>query len=169
MNKIIGFLGEVERRIAYFLLVLLTVLLFIQILNRYLFMSSIAWMEETCRLSFVWLIYFSVAIAAKEGRHIRVNIVDLFLPPRVLKVITYIADIFWIAFNLILTYFGVLLVKSTFEFEFRAPVTNLHMGIVFFVIPFCFALMAFRVIYYNVLVILKRAPGTSEDSALPGL
>lgn len=168
MRKIIGFLGEMERRIAYFLLVLLTVLLFTQILNRYLFMTSIAWMEETCRLSFVWLIYFSVAIAAKEGRHIRVNIVDLFLPPLALKIVTYIADIFWIIFNLTLTYFGVLLVKSTFEFEFRAPVTDLHMGIVFFVIPFCFALMAFRVIFYNVLHILKRAPD-SEDRALGGL
>ena len=169
MRKIIGFLGDMERRIAYFLLVLLTVLLFVQILNRYLFMTSIAWMEETCRLSFVWLIYFSVAIAAKEGRHIRVNIVDLFLPPLALKAITYLADAFWIAFNLALTYFGILLVKSTFEFEFRAPVTNLHMGIVFFVIPFCFALMAFRVIYFNVLSILKKTPDIPEDRALDPL
>ena len=68
MHKIIGFLGDIERRVAYFLLVLLTTLLFVQILNRYLFMTSIAWMEETCRLSFVWLIYFSVAIAAKENQ-----------------------------------------------------------------------------------------------------
>ncbi len=169
MHKILGFLGDIERRVAYFLLVLLTVLLFTQILNRYVFKTSIAWMEEICRLSFVWLIYFSVAIAAKEGRHIRVNIVDLFLPPRALTIITYIADAFWIIFNILLTYFGILLVKSTFEFEFRAPVTNLHMGIVFAVIPFCFALMAFRVIFYNVLHVLKKDPGSSEDRALDGL
>ena len=162
MKRILYFLGKIEDRITGVLLVLLTTLLFVQILNRYIFYRSDVWIEEICRMSFIWLVYLSVAIATKEGRHIRVNLVDLFLPPSVLKVLTLIADFFWLCFNLILVYLGVLLVKSTFEYKYLAPVTNVHMGIIYSVIPFAFALMTFRVVYYNIKE-RKESRTTSEN------
>ena len=146
MKKLITFLADFEAKFAYILLLSIVVFLSVQIFNRYFFHHTFVWLEEISRISFIWLIYFSVALAAKEGRHIRVGIVDLFLPAFPLKIINYIADLLWISFNLCIVFLGILLVKSTFEFEYRAPVTDLHMGIAFFVIPFCFALMTFRVI-----------------------
>lgn len=150
MKGILRFLGDFEAKFAYLLLVCLVLLLCVQIVDRYLFHHTFVWLEEISRISFIWLIYFSVAVAAKEGRHIRVGIVDLFLPAFVLKLINYIADSLWVSFNLVLIFLGILLVKSTFQFEYRAPVTDLHMGLAFFVIPFCFAVMTFRVILYNI-------------------
>ena len=158
MKKILRFLGEFETSFAELLLVVLTILLFVQILNRYLFHQSFVWLEEICRISFVWLIYFAVAIAAKENRHIRVNIINFFLPAFPLKIVTLFADTLWVGFNLILTWLGLLLVKSTIEYEYRSPVTEVHMGIIYFVIPFCFALMAFRVIYFNIKNIRQIEP-----------
>ena len=150
MKIILNFLGKFEERFAYSLLVLLTLMLFVQILNRYLFKQSYVWLEECARISFVWLIYFAVAIAVKENRHIRVGIVDLFLPPLALRYVNLLADFLWVVFNAIMTYLGILLVKSAIDYDTRSPVTETHMALIYSVIPFCFALMVIRVIYYNV-------------------
>jgi len=163
MKKIFRFLGEFEANFAELLLVVLTILLFVQILNRYLFHQSFVWIEEICRISFVWLIYFSVAFASKENRHVRVKIIDMFLPAFPLKVATLVADTLWVGFNLAIAWFGLVLVKSTIEYEYRSPVTEIHMGAVYFVIPFCFALMAFRVIFYNIKNIKNPQEPVSAD------
>ena len=158
MKKILRFLGEFETGFAEVLLVVLTILLFVQILNRYLFHTSFVWLEEICRISFVWLIYFAIAIAAKENRHIRVNVINMFLSATSLKIATLFADALWVGFNLIMTWLGIVLIKSTIQYEYRSPVTEIHMGIIYFVIPFCFALMAFRVIIYNIKSIKHPEP-----------
>ena len=163
MKKILRFLSEFEIGFAELLLAILTVLLFFQILNRYFFHKSFVWLEEICRISFVWLIYFAVAIAAKENRHIRVNVINMFLPAFALKIATLIADTLWVAFNLIMTWLGILLIKSTIQYEYRSPVTEIHMGFVYFVIPFCFALMAFRIIIFNIKNIKNTQPKMSHS------
>ena len=145
-----NFLGKFEERIAYSLLIILTVLLFIQILNRYLFKQSYVWLEECARISFVWLIYFAVAIAVKENRHVRVGIVDLFLPSIALRYVNLLADLLWVLFNAVMTYFGIVLVESAITYHTRSPVTETPMALIYSVIPFCFALMVVRVIYYNI-------------------
>ena len=150
MKFILNFLGKFEERFAYSLLIILTLLLFIQILNRYLFKQSYVWLEECARISFVWLIYFAVAIAVKENRHIRVGIVDLFLPASALRYVNLLADLLWVLFNAVMTYFGVVLVESAITYDTRSPVTETHMALIYSVIPFCFALMVIRVIYYNI-------------------
>jgi C4-dicarboxylate transporter DctQ subunit len=150
MKIILNFLGKFEERIAYSLLIILTVLLFIQILNRYLFKQSYVWLEECARISFVWLIYFAVAIAVKENRHVRVGIVDLFLPSIALRYVNLLADLLWVLFNAVMTYFGIVLVESAITYHTRSPVTETPMALIYSVIPFCFALMVVRVIYYNI-------------------
>jgi len=150
MKVILKFLGKFEERFAYSLLIILTLLLFIQILNRYLFKQSYVWLEECARISFVWLIYFAVAIAVKENRHIRVGIVDLFLPPLALRYVNLLADLLWVLFNAILAYLGFMLVKSAIDYDTKSPVTETHMALIYSVIPFCFTLMVIRVVFYNI-------------------
>lgn len=150
ITKIIRIIMGFEKYGASFLLTLITLLLFSQILTRYIFSFTIIWVEEICRLSFVWLVYFSVIVAANEGRHIRVRIVDLFLPPLALNIVNIIADFIWVILDFFIVYLGILLIKSTIVYEFKTPVTNIPMGFVYFVIPFCFAMIGFRVISFNI-------------------
>lgn len=139
-----------ETTFSQLLLVLLSVLLSIQIVNRYLFSTSFVWLEEIARVSFVWLVYFAVAGAARENRHIEIGVVDLFVPPSGLKVIKLLADILVIVFDLVIVWLGILLIWSTIQYGDRSPVTEIPMGFIYAVIPFCFALMAFRVLYAKV-------------------
>jgi TRAP-type C4-dicarboxylate transport system permease small subunit len=145
MTRLGRFLSSFESTLASVLVVFLTVLLSIQIFNRYFFHLSLVWVEEIARISFVWMIYFAIAGAARENRHVRVGIIDLFLPPRALRVVTFIADAIVFAFSLVVVWLGIELIRSSIRFGDRSPVTEIPMSIIYAVIPFCFALIAYRV------------------------
>jgi TRAP-type C4-dicarboxylate transport system permease small subunit len=53
MKKTLGFLRTFEQTFSYVLIVLLTVLLSTQVINRYIFSTSFVWVEEIARISFV--------------------------------------------------------------------------------------------------------------------
>ena len=149
MKKTFQFLGSFERSFSYFLVVFLTVILFVQITNRYVFSTSFVWLEEIARISFVWLIYFSVASAARENAHIRVGLIDLILQPAAIRIIDYFADALVIGFNIVIVWLGIELMRSSIAFGDKTPVTDIPMPVIYAVIPFCFALMAFRILGYN--------------------
>ena len=158
MNAIRRSFGSFEMILAGFLLVLLTVLLAVQIVNRYVLGSSFVWLEEIARISFVWLIYFSAAGAARDDRHIRIEIIDLFVGPAAIRVITLIADALVIVFDLVVVWLGILLMWSTIQYGDTTPVTDIPMGIIYAVIPVCFGLMAYRLFLFN----LRKRAGTLE-------
>jgi C4-dicarboxylate transporter, DctQ subunit len=145
-NKVLKSVATFEATLSYVLLVLLTILLLIQIINRYVFQTSFVWIEEISRISFVWLVYFSAVNAAREDQHVRVCIVDLFVSARTLKVVNLVADVLVVGFDLVVVWLGVLLIKSTIEFGDVSPVTDIPMGLIYAVIPICYGLMALRVI-----------------------
>ena len=84
--------------------------------------------------------------------------IDAFVPASVVKVITIFADILVIGFSLFIVWLGFDLIGSTIEFNEKTPVTNIPMGIIYAVIPFCFALMAIRILGYNMKQVFKKSP-----------
>jgi len=165
MRHLARFFATFESTLASVLVVALTVLLSVQIVNRYVFQTSMVWVEEIARISFVWMIYFAVAGAARENRHVRVGIIDLFLPPRALRVVTLVADAIVFAFSLVVVWLGIALVRSSIRFGDRSPVTEIPMSVIYAVIPFCFALIAYRVASAHLRK--SQAGAEAEAEALP--
>ncbi len=161
MTAVRRYFGNFEMMLAGFLLVLLTLLLSVQIVNRYIFGTSFVWLEEIARISFVWLIYFSAAGAARDDRHIRIEIVDLFVGPAAIKVITLIADALVFVFDLVVVGLGILLVQSTIQYGDTTPVTDIPMGIIYAVIPICYGLMAYGLLRFN----MRKRAGAIEPAA----
>jgi TRAP-type C4-dicarboxylate transport system permease small subunit len=154
MNAVRRYFASFEMILAGVLLVAMTLLLAVQIVERYILGSSIVWLEEIARICFVWLIYFSAAGATRDDRHIRIEILDLFLGPAALKWVTLFADVLTIGFDLVIVWLGILLVKSSIQYGDVTPVTNIPMGFIYVVIPVCYGLMAYRLFDFN---IRKRA------------
>lgn len=160
MNAVRRYFAGFEMILAGFLLVLLTALLAVQIVNRYILGTSIVWLEEIARISFVWMIYFSAAGATRDDRHIRIEIIDLFVGQAVVRWVTLIADILTIGFDLAVVWLGLLLVQSTVQYGDVTPVTNIPMGIIYAVIPVCYGLMAYRLFRFN----MRKRAGMVEPA-----
>ena len=152
-----------ETLLSCVLVVFLTILLFVQIINRYVFSVSFVWLEEIARISFVWLIYFCVAAAARENSHIRVGLIDFILPRGAIRIVNILADILVVAFSAFVAWYGVVLMRSSVELGDTSPVTDIPMYIVYAVIPVCFLLIAYRVLEYH-LVADDSQGGTDRET-----
>ena len=51
----------------------MSIIIFIQVIMRYVFQNSLTWSEELARYMFVWLVYFAVSFTARREKHIRID------------------------------------------------------------------------------------------------
>lgn len=84
MGKLFQFIDDhLEEYIASLLFVVFTVLMFCNVVMRYVFQDSIPWAEEIILLLFIWFVWFSIPFATKLDSHAKVTFVQDWLPDRV--------------------------------------------------------------------------------------
>ena len=133
-----------ERWVSIFLIAFLAVILFVEVLFRYIFYRSVGWINEFSGFIFVWFIYLSISYITGKRAHIRVQILDLFLPQRFIRYVDVGMDSLWLAFNGLMTYYGLQLVLSVFQYPFRTPILDISMAYPYSIIPLAFGLMTIR-------------------------
>ncbi|MCY7308955.1 MAG: TRAP transporter small permease [Rhodoferax sp.] len=95
---------------SYFVLVLL------QVFFRYVLNESLFWAEELVRGLMVWGVMVSSALVAASRDHIRVEVLELMLPPTGRRIVVRIANVLCIAFSLILLWAAIQLMdRSWFQ------------------------------------------------------
>ena len=146
MSILISVLNNFERWIAAVLIACLSVLLFVEVLFRYIFYTSVGWISEITGFMFIWFIYLSISHTTKLGTHIRVEILDLILPAGWLRYLDLCTNLMWLAFNILMTYYGIRLVLSVIEYPFRTPILDISMTYPYAIIPFAFGVMTLRLL-----------------------
>ena len=135
-----------------------------QIVARYVFFTSISWVEEFSRIVFIWYIYLSISWIIIQGRHVRVNVLQYVVPEFLLKYFNFLADSLWLLFNVVLGYYGVLFVISEITVYEETAELEIPVAIVHAIIPIGFTIMAFRLIQYMVRVYVKGEPEVVFDT-----
>ena len=134
-----------ERWVAVFLIAFLTVILFVEVLYRYLLYKSVGWISEFSGFIFVWFLYLSVSYITGQNSHIRVQILDLFTPKSYIKYVDLCMSFLWLGFNVLMTYYGIQLVLSVIQYPFKTPILDISMAYPYAIIPLAFGLMTIRV------------------------
>ena len=80
------------------LMFLMSIIIFVQVVMRYVFHSSLTWSEEMARYLFVWLVYFSVAYTAKKEAHIRIDAAINLYPKKARPYVEILSEIIVLAF-----------------------------------------------------------------------
>jgi TRAP-type C4-dicarboxylate transport system permease small subunit len=137
----------IERLVRWIVIVLMlamTVLVFLQIVFRYVFNVPLGWSEEMARFSFVWVSFLGASALMQLREHINVRVFLDRFPPRLQAACVLAASVC----ALVCVYFflagGIAL--TTNEWHQLAPATELPMGWVYLVIPVSAALMGLWVI-----------------------
>ncbi len=106
--KILNWLDEhFEEYILVFLSAFMVVVIFLQVIMRYVFGNSLAWSEEIARYAFIWLIYIGVSYAVKRNKHLGVDAFGMMFERKGRLVIAFIANISFLIFALVMTYYGI--------------------------------------------------------------
>lgn len=98
--------------IAMALLVLMTVLIFADVICRYFLHFSIAWAGEVSLIFLVWFVFIALAVGVRKRVHISIDFLSYFLPKAVVEgVVQRLVDVLTIGFGCVLVYFGIELIQ----------------------------------------------------------
>jgi len=98
---------KIELNIGIALLSIITILILIQVLLRYIFGKPLFWIEEICIYAFIWAAFIGASYVFKYKRHIQVKILTEILSSKMkdyMNIFVYICVIFFLAFILPLAY-----------------------------------------------------------------
>ena len=92
----------VEILIAFFLAVMI-ILVFMNVVFRYLFSKGFAWSEEIARLCFIYLVYLGSIGAMRDNRHLLIDSILIRVPVLWQKIIYFLIQVCIIWLMVILT------------------------------------------------------------------
>ena len=95
-----------------FLLVAMTLIVFTQVIARYIFEAPLSWSEELARFILIWLSMLSAAYAFKTRSHFALTILVNKLPEKYQKITSFCIQIIVAIFFLIICYYSVIFVHS---------------------------------------------------------
>ena len=144
-------LDNIEGYLCKFFLGFFVILLFVQVVMRVVFHTSLTWSEECSRFAFVWFAYLGASYAARLGAHNRVTFQFKFVPKQVGDISQLVADLIWIGFNSVMTYKSIETIQDMLEFPFLSPALDLPMHYIYMIFPFAFTLITVRIIQVNIL------------------
>lgn len=165
MNKILTLVLDNTRKFLYYLSVssiaLMLVIIFFQVISRYLFNHSFEWSEELARFLFVWTVFIGSALIIGDKGHMAVKL----LPERLKgkksgTVLEIFVELCSLAFILILIIQGS---KMTKIMMFQtSPALGIPMGFVYSIIPISGVLM---LLYFlkNILGIISRKKAELQE------
>ena len=93
MQRLVPHLERIVEWLMALALTVMFVLVFGNVVLRYVFSSGIAWAEEIARLMFVWLIFLGAILALRRHAHLGVELVQARLPRKLRRLCAVISHL----------------------------------------------------------------------------
>ena len=113
--------------------ILIFVVVFLQVLFRYLLRQPLFWSEELPRYLLIWMCFLAAALAQKHDAHINITLCLAPLSTRTRQLFKILTDAVILAFLWILIYSGGLVTSITAHH--RSTALQLPMGLVYAALP----------------------------------
>ncbi|MGN1413125.1 MAG: TRAP transporter small permease [Anaerovoracaceae bacterium] len=130
MKILDSILDRVEKWASILLFTAVTLVVVLQIIFR-LTGVNLTWTEEVARYLFVWLIYFGAIKAVREEKHLKVDIVALFLKEKGTLRLKLFTDVVSIVFWIIITYVMFLVMEKFSLLPQYSPAVHINMLFVY--------------------------------------
>jgi len=145
MKKVIHLINESIKYILNLLLFVMVMVVFAQVLIRYMFDHPLAWSEELARYLLVWITFLGAAYAMSKQAHVGVEVFVKLFPVYIQKGMLLLATFISLFFFSVLIYQGYLFTLRTMAQT--SPVLHLPMGGVYSIIPISGLLLIINLLY----------------------
>jgi TRAP-type C4-dicarboxylate transport system permease small subunit len=140
LDKIID---RMEQRLLVTLLSLMILIAFSQIVLRNLFDTGLAWGDPLVRNLVLWVSFIGAALATKEGKHINIDVVSRWMPPRGKILVEAITGLFSSLVCALMTFAALKFIKNEAQMG-GGTFLGIPLWIPEIILPITFALMALR-------------------------
>ena len=140
----IRFLGRIEEIFCAAALLTTALVLFVNVVLRYVFSASTSWAEELIRYLMIWITFIGGSVCVRRGAHIRMDFLLGVLPEKMAGALTRLVYLIAAGFCVALFRYSYQLVRFTVELEQTSPAMGIPMWIPYLAMPLGSALMALR-------------------------
>ena len=144
-------------------LVIMSTMVFAQVIMRYAFKAPMSWSDEIAVYCMLWSVYLSASWAVRERAHIRVlNLIQSF-PKPFSNWLIYLSDFIWFSASAFISWQGVLLHLSLWERRYESPVLAVDQKWPYLVVAVGFGLMTLRLVQIYVRHLFYGEPLLGEQ------
>lgn len=143
------------------LMAAMAVLVFANVVSRYVFNHSFIWVEEATRYMMVWIGFIGSGLVLRYGAHIAVEALQDAIPTRAAQVMRGLVVIVLAATFIAMTWLGFQYVR--FAWDQETPVFNWNFGLVYLAIPIGSALMLVHLLCIARGYVIGRRFDTSDN------
>lgn len=145
---------------AMICMVILTCIVFVDVILRYIFKQGFAWTQEIATLMLVWFSLIGMAIGVLEKIHINIEMFTAKLPAKAVSVLESINYILIAAFGGLMVYYGALIMNMTKLSTM--PATKMPSAVLYVILP----LSGLLVLLNAVLVAAKQDQKIFNEGSL---
>ena len=153
-DRLGGWISAVDRNLEKILgvglYVYIIVVVFFEVVARYLFHSSVLWAEETAIYAFIWLTYISMASLARARSHLAFTAIRDTLPPLGQLFLLLLSDICLLVLSVIIIVYIYQPIADNILFEQQMMGADLPLWIATAAVPFGWFLVFIRTVQRSI-------------------
>ena len=119
--------------LAIICMVVLTIIVFMDVILRYIFKQGFSWTQEVATLMLVWFSLIGMAIGVLERIHISIEMFTAKLPEKAIQVLECIDHILIAVFGGTMVYYGLLIMNMTKLSTL--PATKMPSSVLYVILP----------------------------------
>lgn len=145
LAKTFGIAEKILNFITAGILVILVIIVFSNVLGRYVFHSSLAWAEEISRFLLIWMVFLGSVAAYINNEHLGLDIVTQAIPKKLAQVITFVTDFLVIYALYLLVNGGYTMTLESWDW--LSPATSTPYGWVYAIVPLTGSVMILQTLF----------------------
>lgn len=143
-RNLMYYYDHAEEIILFSITAVMVIVIFWQVVMRYVFNDSLSWSEELGRYIFIWMSWIGVSMGAREGQHIKIDMITDRLSFKIRHITYILADVIVLVICLIITYYGVYLVDQLLSINARSAPLHISQAWGYAAVPVGCGLMIMR-------------------------
>jgi len=141
-----GIIDRLEEILISVLLGVATILVFSQVVARYVFNAGITWAPELVQHLFLWTVMIGASYGFKHGVHLGVDVLMKKLPEGPRRTMALVAVVISLAFTLYMAYLSIFYVHDAYKMDLITVDLQVPLWIPNLALPFGFTLISIRLI-----------------------
>lgn len=163
MKKIKKIYDKIEEISLAFSLVVTVIVIFMQVVARKVFNTSLSWSEELARYIFIWQCWLGVSLAYKNNSHIRLDMLIDRLKGKKRSIAELFVLLIMLVFNIFLIKIGIEYMQSAMKLHTTGTVIKVPMAFVILSLPFSSFIVSLRILGSMKFELEKILKGADEE------
>lgn len=138
------------------LLIMMTVVMLIQVVMRYVVNSALTWPEEFCRYCFIYMTFLTIGYSVRRQSMLRLDLIIKIIPKKVGEVIEFIIWVMCLLFFVYMFGYSIKLINLTVTSARTSPAMGIPFYIIYISTVIGFGLGIIRNIQFLYIFIKKR-------------